>query len=53
MVAFLPSPTYSYFVEYKGLSLEKNVRSIYLYATSELHVREILADYNVVSGIKD
>jgi len=53
MVAFIPSPTYSYLVEYKSSSLEKDPRSIYLYATSEIHVREILADYNVVSVIKE
>ena len=54
MVAWLPSPVYNYAVEYEGVSFNDSgvntrVRSIYLYATSELHIREILADYKVIS----
>ena len=54
MVAWMPSPVYNYAVEYEGVSFNDSgvntrVRSIYLYATSELHIREILADYKVIS----
>jgi len=54
MVAWIPSPLHNYAVEYEGVSFNDSgvntrVRSIYLYATSELHIREILADYKVIS----
>ena len=48
MVAWIPSTRHNYFVEYiSGIS--QNVRTIYLYATSELHVKEILGDYKVLT----
>ena len=47
MVAWIPSTRHNYFVEYiSGIS--QNVRTIYLYATSELEVKEILGDYKVI-----
>ena len=54
MVAWIPSPVYNYSVEYEGVSFNDSgvntrVRSIYLYATSELHIKQILANYKVVS----
>ena len=48
MVAWLPSPRYNYFVEYTS-GVSNNVHSVYLYATSELHVKEILGDYKVIN----
>ena len=48
MVAWLPSPRYNYFVEYTS-GVSNNVHSVYLYATSELHVKEILGDYKVLT----
>ena len=48
MVAWMPSTKYNYFVEYiSGVS--QNVRTIYLYASSELEVKEILGDYKVIN----
>ena len=54
MVAWMPSPVYNYAVEYEGVSFNDSgvnirVRSIYLYATSELHVKEIMDDYKVLT----
>ena len=54
MVAWMPSPVYNYLVEYEGdnfnySGVNTRVRSIYLYATSELHIKQILGDYKVVS----
>ena len=54
MVAWINSPVYNYLVEYEGdnfndSGVNTRVRSIYLYATSELHIKQILADYKVVS----
>lgn len=53
MVAWMPSPVYNYYVEYRGTMFNDSGvntmhRSIYLYATSELHVKEILGDYKVL-----
>ena len=57
MVAWIPSPVYNYAVEYEGVSFEDSgvntrVRSIYLYATSELHIKQLLADYKVLTIVK-
>ena len=54
MVAWMPSPVYNYAVEYEGVSFNDSgvntrVRSIYLYATSKLHVKEIMGDYKVLT----
>jgi len=54
MVAWINSPVYNYLVEYEGdnfndSGVNTRVRSIYLYATSELHIKQILGDYKVVS----
>ena len=53
MVAWMASPVQNYYVEYRGTNFNDSGvntfnRSIYLYATSELHVKEILADYKVI-----
>ena len=53
MVAWMASPVQNYYVEYHGSTfndsgVNTHNRSIYLYATSELHVKEILADYKVI-----
>ena len=48
MVAWLPSPVHNYFVEYTS-GVSDNLHSVYLYATSELHVKEILGDYKVLT----
>ena len=49
MVAWMPSSTYNYYVEYVAHSTPINTpSSIYVYATNELHVKEILADYKVL-----
>jgi len=46
----VPSTIYNFSVEYKPFCLNKNnVRHIYIYSTSELNVKEILADYKIVS----
>ena len=50
----MPSTRYNYYVEYRGSTFNDSGvntmhRSIYLYATSELHVKEILADYKVLT----
>jgi hypothetical protein len=54
MVAWIPSPVYNYYVEYRGTAFQDSGvntfnRSIYLYARSELDVKEILADYKVLT----
>tara|TARA_R110000772_G_scaffold188708_1_gene299745 strand:- start:181 stop:345 length:165 start_codon:yes stop_codon:yes gene_type:complete len=50
MVAWMKSPLYNYLVEYKPHSVLKNETSrIYIYATSEINAKEILADYKVLS----
>ena len=51
MIAWMPSTQYKYYVEYK--EPEKSWRSgktkdIYIYSTSELTVREILAHYQIL-----
>ena len=48
MVAWMPSTKYNYFVEYTS-GVSQNVRTIYLYASSELEVKEILGDYKVIT----
>lgn len=53
MVAWIKSPIKNYYVEYRGTSFNDSGvntmnRSIYLNATSELNVKEILADYKVM-----
>ena len=47
----VPSTIYNFSVEYKPFCLNKknDVRHIYMYSTSELNVKEILADYKIVS----
>jgi len=53
MVAWIKPPVINYYVEYRGTSFNDSGvntmnRSIYLNATSELNVKEILADYKVM-----
>jgi hypothetical protein len=53
MVAWIKPPVTNYYVEYRGTSFNDSGvntinRSIYLNATSELNVKEILSDYKVM-----
>jgi len=55
VVAYIPSTLYRYYVEYKeipDLNMEWRIarhRQVYIYTTSELTVREILDDYEIIS----
>ena len=51
MIAWMPSKQYRYYVEYKepeGSWRSNKTKDIYIYSTSELTVREILADYQIL-----
>ena len=51
MIAWMPSKQYRYYVEYKepeGSWRSDKTKDIYIYSTSELTVREILADYQIM-----
>jgi hypothetical protein len=51
MIAWMPSKQYRYYVEYKepeGSWRSDKTKDIYIYSTSELTVREILADYRIL-----
>ena len=48
MIAFMPPTQYRYYVEYIDNEASPKHRSIYVYSTSEIEVREILDDYKVL-----
>ena len=51
MIAHIPSTQHRYYVEYKepeGSWRSNKTKDIYIYSTSELTVREILADYQIL-----
>ena len=48
MIAHIPSTQYRYYVEYIDNEASPKHRSIYVYSTSEITVREILADYQIL-----
>tara|TARA_R100000544_G_scaffold30479_1_gene16725 strand:- start:195 stop:371 length:177 start_codon:yes stop_codon:yes gene_type:complete len=51
MVAFIPSPTKNYCVQYQSPAAHgsQDPSVLYIYATSEIHVKQILADYKILS----
>ena len=48
MIAFMPPTQYRYYVEYIDNEASPKHRSIYIYSTSEITVREILDDYKIL-----
>ena len=51
MVAFIPSPIKNYCVQYQSPAARgsQDPSVLYIYATSEIHVKQILADYKILS----